>query len=279
MQKITEHRLYEKIKSKLENMVMKRKDLEHALLLIHSDTLNIHWKFAAGVTGHDQKQIHVNNPYYIASIGKTFTSIIIARLFERGMIHFDDPISKFLPSETLKGLFVFNGNDYSNKVLVKHLLNHTSGVADFYEDKPIKGKSMKDLVIEEPQRFWRPEDTIAYTRENQSTYSIPGKRFHYSDTGYNLIGKIIEEVTNKSLHENLQIEIFHPLGMTNSYVLFYSEPIEKSPYEIADIRIGKHEVSTYKSLSIDWAGGGFVSTLEDLLLFHKALINNTLQST
>jgi len=276
MSKQTENRTYKKIRSKLENMVMKKKDLKNALLLIHSDTFNIHWKFAAGITGRDHNQICADNPYYIASVGKIFTSIIIAKLYERGSIHYDDPVSKYLSSEMLNGLFVYKGINYSKNVLVKQLLNHTSGIADYYEDKPIKGKSMKELAIEEPQRFWRPEDTIAYTRDNQKAFSIPGKRFHYSDTGYNLLGKIIENITDKPFHENLHTEIFNPLGMENSCFLYYSEPKEKSPFKIADTFIGEHEISTYKSLSIDWAGGGFISTTEDLLLFQKALVNNTL---
>jgi D-alanyl-D-alanine carboxypeptidase len=64
--------------------------------------------------------------------------------------------------------------------------------------------------------------------------------------------------------------------MVNSYLLFYSEPKEKSPYQMADTFIGKHEVSKYRSVSIDWAGGGIVSTTEDLLLFHQALLKNAL---
>ena len=271
-----ENRIYEKIRSKLTNMVVKKKDLKNALLLIHSNKLNIHWKFAAGITGPNQAPISEDNPYYIASIGKTFTSMIIARFYERGLIHYHDPISKYLSSEMLYGLFVYKGIDYSREVLIKHLLNHTSGIADFYEDKPIRGKSMKALAIEEPQRFWYPEETIAYTRENQKAFSVPGKRFHYSDTGYNLLGKIIEKITDAPFHEALHTEIFNPLGMDNSYFLFYSDPKEKSPFHMAYTFVGDHEVSTYKSLSIDWAGGGVISTTEDLFLFQNALINNTL---
>jgi len=272
----TENRIYEKIKIKLEKMVLNRKDIKNALLLIHSDQLRIHWKFASGTTGPEHKQIGEDNPYHIASIGKTFTSIIIARLYERGMINYDDPVSRYLSPEMLTGLFAHQGVDYSKNVLVKQLLNHTSGIADYYEDKPVTGKSIKELVIEEPERFWKPEDTIAYTRDNQRTFSMPGKRFHYSDTGYNLLGMIIENISDKPFHENLHTEIFDPLGMVNSYFLFYSQPKVKSPNQIANAFIGKHEVSTYKSLSVDWAGGGIVSTTEDLLLFQKALVENEL---
>lgn len=276
MLKQTENLAYKKIKTKLEKMVLKRKDLRNAILLVHSDKLDIHWKFAFGITGVEHNQISAGNPYHIASIGKTFTSMMIAKLFERGLIFYDDPISKYLSIETLEGLFVYKGIDYCKDVLISHLLKHTSGIGDYYEDKPINGKSIKEMLVEDPERFWKPEVTITYTKENQKAYSIPAKRFHYSDTGYNLLGKIIEKITDKPFHENLHNEIFDPLGMVNSYFLFYSAPKEKSLYKIPDTFVGNHEVSTFKSLSIDWAGGGIVSTTEDLLLFQKALVNNTL---
>ena len=172
--------------------------------------------------------------------------------------------------------FVYKGIDYSNEVLVRQLLNHTSGIADYWEDKPIKGKSIKEMVVEEPERFWKPEDTIDHTRYNQKAVSSPGKKFHYSDTGYNLLGKIIEAITQKPFHENLKTEIFNPLGMDHSYLLYRGGPNEKSTHPILDTYIGEHEVSGYKSISADWAGGGVVTTTEDLLLFHKALVNHTL---
>jgi D-alanyl-D-alanine carboxypeptidase len=150
--------------------------------------------------------------------------MIIAKLYERGKLNYDNPISKFLSGEMLKGLFEYRGTDYSRDVLIKHLLGHTSGIADYYEDKPIAGKSIKELVIEEPQRFWKPDDTIDYTRNHQRAVAALGEKFHYSDTGYNLLGKIIEKITDKTFHDNLHDEIFSPLGMDASYFLFYSEP-------------------------------------------------------
>ncbi|MFZ5642919.1 MAG: serine hydrolase domain-containing protein [Bacillota bacterium] len=264
------------IQKKLNNMVLKSKKLRHALLLVHSDKHGFHWKFASGVTGKEQKPINKDNPYHIASIGKTFNSVIIARLYERGKISYDDPISRHIPPEMLENLFVYRNKDYSGEVQVRHLLNHTSGIADYYEDKPVSGKPVRELLVEEPDRFWTPDDTINYTRQNLKAFAAPGERFHYSDTGYNLLGKIIEEISGRPYHENLHGEIFDPLGMVNSYFLYYSEPREKSPWTIPDTLFGKMEVSAFKGSSASWAGGGAVSSTEDLLLFLKALVSNTL---
>ena len=272
-----ENQLHTKIKNKLDAAVRKSRDLKNALFLVHSDRSGIHWKFSAGVTGPEKKPIPMDNPFHVASIGKTFTSTLIARLCERNRLSWDDPITKHLPMGLLKNLFVYRGTDYSGQVLVRQLLNHTSGIADYFEDKPKKGKSIKELIVEDPDRFWKPEDTFDFTRENMEAFSAPGERFHYSDTGYNILGKIIENVTEKPLFESLHREIFDPLGMENSCFHLYSEPNKgKNPEPLADTYLGKHNVAPYKSISIDWAGGGIVSTTEDLLLFIQALVHNTL---
>lgn len=276
MLKKSESIIHDGINHKLQKLVNDSKYLKNALLLVDSNKLNIHWKFTAGVTGDNQLPINEDNPYHIASIGKTFTSTLISMLYERGKIKFDDPISKYLSSDILKDLFVYDGIDYSRHVEVRHLLNHSSGIADYYEDKPLKGKSMKEIVIEEPQRIWKPEDTIAFTKDNFKAYSTPTKKFHYSEAGYNLLGLIIENISNRPFHESLHTEIFDPLAMENSYMLFNSKPKKDSKYQMSDVFLGKHEVSKFNSFSVDWAGGGIVSTMDDLLIFQKALVNNTL---
>lgn len=263
--------LKRKIATCLEDMVRKDKDLQHCICLIHSDRSDIHWEYARGVTGSDQKPIQPDQPYHIASIGKTFTSVLIAKLSEQSLINYNEPIADILPPEILDGLFRYKDTDYTKDVLVRHLLNHTSGIADYYEDKPVSGRPVKKLIVEEPQQFWTPDQTIEYTKTYQRAVAPPGRKFHYSDTGYNLLGKIIEQITGLSFHENMHRAIFKPLGMKNTYLPFYSKPEENFGRKMADVFIGRHNVSTYNSLSIDWAGGGIVSTANDLLKFHKSL--------
>ncbi len=274
----TPERIYDKIKAKLDKKVRNANDLKHALLLVHSDRKDLHWTFSAGTTGEDNAPIDPNQPYHIASIGKTFTSVLIARLVENRLVGYDDLIADHLDPDRLDGLFVYRGTDYRDRVRIRHLLNHTSGIADYFDDPPLTGPSIQNLLLDEPQRFWTADETIDYTRDNQKAVAPPGQRFHYSDTGYNLLGKLVEAVTHKALHENLHSEIFDPLGMSDSYFLFYSTPKNPHPLAMADVFMGDHEISSYNSVSIDWAGGGIVSTTRDLLLFQQALVSHTLIS-
>ena len=248
--------------------MQKDKSLHSAILLVHSDKLGIHWKFACGVTE--------DHTFHVASIGKTFTSALFAKLFDQGRIDYEDSIAKYLPEEILEGLFVFDGFDYADNVLVRHLLNHTSGIADYFTEKPKQGKSIIELAIDEPDRFWTPLDTIRWAKENLETHFPPGEGFHYTDTGYQLLGLMAERITGKPFHQSLHEEIFSPLGMTHTWQLFYSEPAQASPYPMAKVYVGEHDVTRFKSISVDWAGGGLVSTTEDLLSFIQSLKNNTL---
>jgi D-alanyl-D-alanine carboxypeptidase len=207
------------------------------------------------------------NPFHIASIGKVFTAVLLFRLIERGKISLNDLIINYLTTDQCRDLFSFKGVDYSGQVTIRDLVAHTSGAADYFEDPVIKGIPF----LKHRDTLWTPETLLDFTREKQKSVSKPGTGFHYSDTGYILLGKIIEKVTEKPFHENLHFELFVPLEMNDSYLMFYSEPANQPKKAIQKIWVNDIEISTYKSLSCDWAGGGIISTLADLLKFQKAL--------
>jgi len=268
MARLNKERTEQKVRALLDKKVQKDNSLHNAILLVHSEKYGIHWKIASGVSA--------DHTFHTASIGKTVTSALVAKLYEQGRLDYEDPISKFLPPDLLEGLFVFDGFDYAANVLVRHLLNHTSGIADYFTEKPKQGRSIIDLALDEPSRFWSPQDTIQWAKDNLESHFPPGEGFHYADTGYQLLGLIIEKITGKPFHQSLHEEIFDPLGMALTSQLFYSEPAQPSPYPMADVYLGEQNVTSFKSISVDWAGGGLVSTTEDLLLFIQALKNNTL---
>ena len=226
---------------------------------VYSEKLNINYKF-----NEDEK------PYHIASIGKMFTATLIFMLIEDKIISLDNKINEYLQFELFENLFVYKGIDYSDIVTIEHLLGHTSGCADYFEGKVIKGKKFLPLLLSEPNKIWTPEMTIEFTQNNQKAVGKPSKCFNYSDTGYNLLGKIIEVVTNKSFHENLHNRIIDPLKMNDTYMMFQSSPINGIK-SIENIWVNNLEVSKYKGLSCDWAGGGIISTISDLLKFSKTL--------
>ena len=211
-----------------------------------------------------------NQPYHIASIGKVFTAVLIQMLAERGHLSIQDPIRCFFSPAELDRLFVYRNVDYSQQVTVEHLMGHTSGINDYFEGKAAQGKTFAQEVLDNANHHWTPWELVNYTRENQAAVGMPGKKFLYSDTGYILLGMIIEKVTGKTFDQNLREEIFLPLQMNDSYLMFYAEPVN-GKREIEKIWFLNREVSEYESLSCDWSGGGIISTTADLLKFNQAL--------
>jgi D-alanyl-D-alanine carboxypeptidase len=141
-----------------------------------------------------------DTPIYIASITKLYTASAIMRLYERGALSLEDPVAKYLPEKIIHGIHIYNGKDYSHEITIKELLSHTSGIADYYTEKPKGGKSLSDLFLEEPQRPWTVDEMIERARNDLKPNFQPGTDTSYSDTNFQLLGKVIEATTGKPLH-------------------------------------------------------------------------------
>lgn len=259
-----------------EKRVCSKKSNNTSLLLIHSPSLGLHWKTAANP--YIAEIISPDQPFHFASIGKTVTSALVSILYEKEYIDFEDKISKFLDDTVLAGLHIYKGIDYSKDIRIRHLLNHTSGLSDHYLDKNSKGVCLHDQMLSDPERFWTPSETINWTKHQLKPKFKPDNGFHYSDTNYELLGLIIEKVTGKKLSQCLHEYIFEPLEMQHTYQIFYSEPKVKSNYPIVDLYYKGVNLSKAKSISMSCAGGGIVSTTEDMLKFHKAIVENLMIS-
>lgn len=231
-------------------------------------TYNVHARIYSEKRGLDYTYFHdgQEKPFHIASVGKMFTTVIGFMLIEEGKLRLDDKISKYLPADLLKGLFIYKGTDYADTVTLQNLMGHTSGVVDYFDKK--YEKFAKDIV-KSPDKFWTPEAAIDTVR-GISAAGKPGECFCYSDTGYNLLGMVIERAAEKEYHDVLHERILSPIGMDDSYLMYRSEP-KNGLKPIETIWWAGNEVSTNKGLSIDWCGGGIISTVSDLLKFNLAL--------
>lgn len=259
------------IEKKLAKIVNKNDEITSAVLTVYSDKLSLNETYAAGKTGNDLSQpVTVNHPYYSASIGKTFTAALIGMLCEEGVISYNDAISMYLNDKSLEGLFVYEGVDYKDEVTIKELLGHMSGIGDYYEDPVTQGDTMVEHLIKEQDKIWTPLELVSFTRENQQAVARPGEVFHYSDTGYILLGFLIEAATGQEFHQVLHQRILDPLGMKDTYLIFKSKPNTPQKYDILEVYVNGIDLSDTNALSFDWSGGGLVTTMADLLKFSKA---------
>lgn len=268
----------ETFEHKIQQVINKKLAKEH----VHNAFLSISSKknkfdFYGG-NFKNGDSVTLNNPFYLASIGKTFTAVSIAILKEKGQLSFNDRISKYLPEDIINNLHIINSIDYSNEITIAHLLQHTSGLSDYFTDETIdKTPSLINQLLVNPSKFWTPNELIQFYKEKMRALFPPGKGYHYTDTEYVLLGLIIEEVSGLELHQFFKKYLFKPLKMNSTYMNLRSNPISKTK-KIAEIYASTYEVSELKSLSADWAGGALVSTNADLLKFQKALFENKIIS-
>lgn len=223
--------------------------------------------------------------FHGASVGKLMTATLAFQLVERGRLGLDDPIARLLPPEETRGLFVFGGDDRAGDVTLAHLLEHTSGAADYFEGRSTASVSFPAAITEEPDRTWTPRDLLDYSRRHQRAVAAPGAKFAYSDTGYVLLARVIEEAAGASLGALLHERVLGPAGMADSCLLFHtmpgggaSVPDPADVLGLAPLWLGRDEVSRAQSLSCDWGGGGVVSTVDDLVRFSRAWHDGVLVS-
>ena len=223
------------------------------------------WLGASGNISADQS-------YFIASTTKLFTSAIILHLKSEGKLSLDDKISKYFDHRILNGLHIYKGSDYSNELTIKHLLAHTSGLPDYFQNKGTTGKSLEDEIVAGNDQFWTFEQAIARTKEMKSLFA-PGtkSKAHYSDTNYQLLGKIIENITSKSYSENCIEQIIKPLSLSKTYL--YLDPTDTKPQAL---NYKSAELNIPKAMTSFGADGGMVSTSADMLIFIEAFFTGRL---
>lgn len=262
-----------------EKLVSSDKNIYNAHFLIHSDTNQWHLNLAGGNAKTNPKgPAQVGQPVYMASVGKMFTAVLVAMLCDQGMLSFKQPIVGILDKELIYKLQIFKDLDYTDQIQLRHLLNHTSGLPDYFEDKPLNGLSMSQKILTEPDRIYNPREVVIWSKSNLRSRFPPGKGFHYSDTGYHLLGLVIETVTGVPFHKVLSSWIFEPLDMQGAFLIRHSTPLKASPYPVAGVYFGDTNIVGYRSLSVDYAGGGITAPLEDLLKFMQALAQGKLLS-
>ncbi len=185
--------------------------------------------------------------------------MLILQLVEVGKLELDVPITTYLP-------------DYpkatGDKITLHHLLTHTSGIPN-YTSFP---KFFKD-TSRDP---FTPTDFISQFKEMELEF-VPGEKFAYSNSGYFLLGVIIEKLTGKSYEENLMEKIFKPLNM-NDTGFDHHDVILKNRATGYEKRGNSYINAPYLDMSIPYAAGSLYSTVEDLYLWDRALASNKLLS-
>ena len=252
--------------------VKSNKQIKNCVLFVKKGDGSFAWSGAAGIASQNgQVPMRKDTPIYMASVTKLFTAAAIMKLHEKGAIDLDGPMAKYLPADMIRGIHVCQGHDYSDEITVKQLLEQTSGIADYYDEKAKDGKTMFELFVAEPTRTWTVEETIARARDEMTPNFKPGTAASYSDTNYQLLGKIIECVTGKPLEAVYEEFFFRPLKLKHTWLVGRSRPRVAPSAAIADVFSGDRDITSIRSNGAYWADGGIVSNVAEAVAFLQAL--------
>ena len=194
--------------------------------------------------------------FYIGSVTKTFTDMLVLQMVQKGLIKLDGKVSDYLPNYPKP-----NGN----QVTIYNLLTHTSGIPD-YDNLP---------QIDYEKRY-RHEEIMAMF-DSLSLQFKPGTKFSYTNSGAFIAGIILEKVTGKSYSNLLQENILAPLRMKNTGYNDSNAMLDESAtgYNVYGATI---TVQSYTDMSIPFSAYGMYSTVEDLQKWNEALYEEKLLS-
>ncbi|MFI5821233.1 serine hydrolase domain-containing protein [Streptomyces rishiriensis] len=201
------------------------------------------------------------------SITKTFVATVVLQLVQAGRLALDEPVGRLLP-----GLLA--GGD---RITVRELLDHTSGLFDYTADPGV-------LAGEERDQVFTPRELVAVAETHPASFP-PGTSWQYSNTNYIVAGLLVEAVTHRPLARELQARIIGPLGLRatsfptgTGHISGYHAHGYVSPDLVPTTDGTPFDVTRFNP-SAAWAAGALVSTADDLSRFYRALMQGALLSS
>jgi len=209
------------------------------------------YKNAFGIAeATSDRKLNVTSDFYLASVSKQFTAMCIMLLKEQGKLDYDDTLDDYFPEFP----------DYAKSVTVKHMLTHTSGIANHYN----LGIYKPGLTNQEVYETLIKQENLNFN---------PGEKYEYSNGGYVMLALITEKVSGMPMHKFMDLYIFKPLDMSRSLVYHAATPnIENRAVGYTDTG----ELDDYVILTT--GAGGLFSSVEDLYKWDQALYSEKLVS-
>jgi D-alanyl-D-alanine carboxypeptidase len=228
--------------------------------------LQLDWASAAGTVARgDQTALTAGHTFRIASNTKTYVAAALLRLVEQGKLGLDDSLGQHLTAEQVA---LLKGDGYDTEAItIAQVLAHTAGFADHTTDP-----RFEEIIFSEPDHKWTSAEQIRCLVEWCDPLGAPGKMFSYSDSGYVILGTIIERMTGLTLGPAVrQIVGFEDLGLRATH-WEYMEPTPAAAGPRAHQYIGDHDVTGFYASFDLYGGGGIVTDAPELGLFMRRLL-------
>ncbi|MDA1636060.1 serine hydrolase [Bacillus cereus] len=221
------------------------------------------WGYAAGTADlRTKKPMKTDFRFRIGSVTKTFVATVLLQLAGENRLNLDDSIEKWLPG-------VIQGNGYDGKqITIRQVLNHTSGIADYIRSK--------DFDIMDTKKSYTAEEFVKMGISLPPDFA-PGKGWSYSNTGYVLLGILIEKVTGNSYAEEIEDRIIEPLDLSNTFLPGNSSVIPGTKHARGYVQPdGASELKDVTYSNPGSSDGEMISTADDLNKFFSYLLGGKL---
>jgi D-alanyl-D-alanine carboxypeptidase len=229
------------------------------------------WTAAATTHHNDGGGLDTDVAFRIASVTKMMTATALLALADQGRCQLEDPTGRHLPGDLLDRFRDSEGRAYGAGITLRQLLDHTSGLPNFFSQPPI----LEAVRHGGGRRRFTPLDLVDLAAAGEPPTSPPGTVRSYTDTAFLLAGLIIQALTGRPLQQAYRELVLDPAGMTDTWL----ESSDEAPRRRA---IAPHDFAgrdiTDMDPTVDWAGGGLVSTATDLAAFLRALTRGQLVS-
>lgn len=213
---------------------------------------------------HTTGELDLDGRFAAGSVSKLFTHAIIFHLIDAGRLSYDSPVASRVASGSLAGLHVIRGEDYGPELTVRHLIDHTSGLASWEDTRDAGGRSMLEQIVDWDRVVTVDEQMEIAARAGAKFPPGQGRKAHYSDLNAELLSQVAQHTTGRTFQELANRYIITPLGLEHTTF------VVPGRRDYVEVRTRKHPVWSSRYLSSSPASGGVVSTARDLLTFIRA---------
>lgn len=210
---------------------------------------------------------NLNSPLLMASITKLFTTSCILILQEQKRLSLDDKVSKYFVDSIMHGLHIYGGQEYSYELTISDLLFQISGLPD---ESEASRNGVNEICLGEDSYITFPEYVAKVKRQKPCFAPRTAHRAFYANINFDMLGKIIEEITNLPLEQVYKQMIFEPLGLSNTYLPVCEKDFVPNTYY-------KHKaIHRPKIVMSSRASGGGITTAYELMIFIKSFFTGKL---
>ncbi len=271
---------HQNIPAKLSSIVEKfRRRSKYGSIVMHIESVDRSFAWSHGIGAESSvssQTIGTASPFFIASATKLFVTAVVLQLTRENRLDLDQPIVDVVTRANLVGLHRLNGRDHTKSITARQLLSHTSGLANYLEDRASDDTRLLHNVLKlNGDRRWSRTDIYGWHRTKFDAVFEPGtERAHYSDSNFHLLAELVEHIEGAEFDAVFRKRIAAPLGLTGTSM--FGTTWAPKYGDVATMFTGGLPANIPLAMASVREDGGMVSTTQDCLTFLRSLVDESL---